>query len=60
MVSKLIPLQAQATAAAAQPASRIVAVIFADRPRGSDGGRAFASELRQRAPGASGLFCRSQ
>ena len=40
-------------------ASRIVAVIFSDRPRGSDGGRAFASELRQRAPGA-GLFCRSQ
>jgi beta-N-acetylhexosaminidase len=53
---KLIPLQAQATATAGQPASRIVAVIFADRPRGSDGGRAFASELRKRAPGATVFF----
>ncbi len=53
---KLLPLQAQATATAARPASRIVAVIFADRPRGSDGGRAFASELRQRAPGATVFF----
>jgi len=48
---KLIPL-------AAQPGrpSRIVAVIFSDRPRGSDGGRAFASELRKRAPGATVFF----
>jgi beta-N-acetylhexosaminidase len=54
---KLIPLQATATAAQpARPASRIVAVIFSDRPRGSDGGRAFASELRKRAPGATVYF----
>jgi beta-N-acetylhexosaminidase len=53
---KLIPLQAQAPATPAQPArpaSHIVAVIFSDRPRGSDGGRAFANELRKRAPGAT-------
>jgi beta-N-acetylhexosaminidase len=42
--------------AARRPASKIVAVIFSDRPRGSDGGRAFASELRKRAPGATVLF----
>lgn len=49
---KLVPLPA----AGAQPAAHIVAVIFADRPRGSDGGRAFASELRRRAPGATVFF----
>lgn len=49
---KLVPLPA----AGALPASHIVAVIFADRPRGSDGGRAFASELRRRAPGATVFF----
>jgi beta-N-acetylhexosaminidase len=57
--SKLIPLAAQATGTAAKPgrpASRIVAVIFSDRPRGSDGGRAFANELRTRAPGATVFF----
>jgi beta-N-acetylhexosaminidase len=54
---KLIPLRATATAAQpARLASRIVAVIFSDRPRGSDGGRAFASELRKRAPGATVFF----
>ena len=36
--------------------SRIVAVILSDRPRGSDGGRAFAAELRLRAPGAAVFF----
>ena len=46
---KLVPL-------AARPASHIVAVIFSDRPRGSDGGRAFAGELRKRAPGAAVFF----
>ena len=51
---KLIPLAAASQPG--QPASRIVAVIFADRPRGSDGGRAFASELRKRAPGATVFF----
>lgn len=46
---KLVPL-------AAQPTSHIVAVIFSDRPRGSDGGRAFASELHKRAPDATVFF----
>ena len=46
---KLVPL-------AAPQASRIVVVIFSDRPRGSDGGRAFASELHKRAPGATVFF----
>ena len=50
---KLVPLATQATATAAQPASHIVAVLFSDRPRGSDGGRAFASELHKRAPDAT-------
>jgi len=46
---KLVPL-------AARQASRIVVVVFSDRPRGSDGGRAFASELHKRAPGATVFF----
>ncbi len=56
---KLVPLATQEAANAIQqgrPTSRIVAVIFSDRPRGSDGGRAFASELRKRAPGATVFF----
>jgi beta-N-acetylhexosaminidase len=56
---KLVPLAAQPAANANQPgrpASRIVAVIFSDRPRGSDGGRVFASELHERAPGATVFF----
>jgi beta-N-acetylhexosaminidase len=52
----LIPLAAQPSASPNPPASHIVAVIFSDRPRGSDGGRAFASELRKRAPGATVFF----
>ena len=32
---------------------KITAVIFTDSPRGSDGGRAFIAELRQRAPEAT-------
>lgn len=57
--NKMIPLTPEATTTAAKPgrsASRIVAVIFSDRPRGSDGGRAFAGELRKRAPGATVFF----
>jgi len=46
---KLVPL-------AARESSRIVAVIFSDRPRGSDGGRAFANELHKRAPDATVFF----
>ena len=38
------------------PACHVVAVIFSDRPRGSDGGRAFASELRKRALDATVFF----
>jgi beta-N-acetylhexosaminidase len=55
---RLVPLAVQATtpAHAGRPASRIVAVIFSDRPRGSDGGRAFANELRTRVPGATVFF----
>jgi len=56
---KLIPIAAQPTDTTAQPgrpASRIVAVIFSDRPRGSEGGRTFANELRKRAPGATVFF----
>ena len=60
---KLLPLEtsfdAQRPSSAAAPsqhASRIVAVIVSDRPRGSDGGRAFANELRLRAPGATVFF----
>jgi beta-N-acetylhexosaminidase len=50
---KLVPLSTQPAASSGHPASRIVAVLFSDRPRGSDGGRAFASELHKRAPGAT-------
>lgn len=56
---KLIPLAPEATATAdrtGRPASHVVAVIFSDRPRGSDGGRAFANELRKREPGATVFF----
>jgi beta-N-acetylhexosaminidase len=56
---KLVPLapaQAATANAAERRSSRIVAVNFSDRPRGSDGGRAFASELRKRAPGATVFF----
>lgn len=53
---KLVPLAAQPTGSLNHSASHIVAVIFSDRPRGSDGGRAFASELRKRSPGATVFF----
>jgi len=52
---KLIPLEAQQASSVSTTASHIVAVIFSDRPRGSDGGRAFANELRMRAP-ATAVF----
>jgi beta-N-acetylhexosaminidase len=59
---KLLPLKAERPSSApahgerASQSSRIVAVILSDRPRGSDGGRAFAGELRLRAPGAIVFF----
>jgi beta-N-acetylhexosaminidase len=59
---KLLPLDAQRPSSApvspqqASQSSRIVAVILSDRSRGSDGGRAFANELRMRAPDATVFF----
>jgi beta-N-acetylhexosaminidase len=55
--SKLLPLSEMA----AQPSQSagMVAVLFADSPRGSDGGRAFAAELRKRAPGAQIFYVNS-
>jgi len=58
---KLLPLEAVGPSASIPDrnparASRIVAVVFSDRPRGSDGGRAFAFELRSRAPDATVFF----
>jgi beta-N-acetylhexosaminidase len=53
--NKLIPLSAspsstvQSANESASQASSIVAVIFADTARGSEGGRAFVNELRRRA-----------
>jgi beta-N-acetylhexosaminidase len=46
---KLVPIATRQT-------SRMVVVVFSDRPRGSDGGRAFASELHKRTPGATVFF----
>ena len=64
--NKLIPLSAPATGSsvqgntAASPAisraSSIVAVIFSDAPRGSEGGSTFVAQLRQRAPAASVFY----
>jgi beta-N-acetylhexosaminidase len=56
---KLIPLDAQGAQAdgvRSTSQSRVVTVIFSDRPRGSDGGRAIAFELRKRVPGAAVFF----
>ncbi|HEV2487194.1 MAG TPA: glycoside hydrolase family 3 protein [Terracidiphilus sp.] len=60
--SKLIPLRASASATAlpasepASQASNLVAVIFADTGRGSEGGRTFVSELRRRVPNATVFY----
>lgn len=60
--NKLIPLTAPAPPTT-QPASKstsqassLVAVIFSDIARGSEGGRAFVSELRRRAPNATVFY----
>ena len=59
---RLLSLEAQRPSSTPAPgqhasqSSRIVAVILSDRPRGSDGGRTFASELRLRAAGATVFF----
>ncbi len=53
---RLVPLAARQTVTATQPAAQIVTVIFSDYPDGSDGGRAFATELRKRAPEAVIFF----
>jgi beta-N-acetylhexosaminidase len=64
----LIPLRAdttpapqiQAAPASSQPSlpdkSEVVAVVFTDNARTSEGGRAFAHQLRQHVPGANVLF----
>lgn len=66
--NKLVPLQLQGTstpqtskdAAANQPAwkagSNIVAVVFGDGARSSEGARTFARELHQRAPTATVFY----
>ncbi len=57
--NKLIPLKATAMPAAQAastpppPASNVVAVIFTDTPRGSEGARDFVAELRGRIPDAT-------
>jgi len=53
---RLVPVTAIRVGTAMPPACHVVAVIFSDRPRGSDGGRAFASELRKRALDATVFF----
>lgn len=60
--NKLIPLSASASPTA-QPVSEsgsqessLVAVIFADTARASEGDRAFVRELRRRAPGATVFY----
>jgi beta-N-acetylhexosaminidase len=64
----LIPLHAEATPApqiqagpaSSQPSSpakpEVVAVVFTDNARTSEGGRTFAYQLRQHVPGANVLF----
>jgi beta-N-acetylhexosaminidase len=52
-VTKQIPLERPRATGAQQS---IAAVIFSDRPGGSDGARAFAAELSERAPEASVFF----
>ena len=60
--NKLIPLRAaaaptaQPAGASASQASSLVAVIFADTARGSEGGRTFAAELRRRVPNATVFY----
>ena len=50
------PAQPQTPPATAANPSGIVAVIFTDNARASEGGRMFAHQLRERAPDASVLF----
>jgi beta-N-acetylhexosaminidase len=50
---RLIPLRAPQAPSIAGSSSGIVAVLFADSARGSEGGRAFVAELHKRAPGAT-------
>ncbi len=58
----LVPLHLPESAAPPQPGLRgpgtqhIVAVVFPDRARTSEGARAFSNELRKRAPRASVIF----
>ena len=52
----LVPLAAAPQATAASAHSPVVAVVFTDHARATESGRAFASELRQQAPGAAVYF----
>ena len=54
--NELVPVTRKHVGTAMPPTTHVVAVIFSDRPRGSDGGRAFASELRKRALDATVYF----
>jgi beta-N-acetylhexosaminidase len=54
---KLVPLAAaEPSAGLAGKTLGLVAVIFTDTPRGSDGSRAFVLDLRQRAPNATVFY----
>ncbi len=56
----LVPMRArpgeQAASTPGQPASSVVAVIFTDNARTSEGGRTFAHLLRQHVPDASVIY----
>jgi len=58
--SKLIPLSAAVTQASpttsTTQSSSVVAILFSDNSRGSEGGRAFVQELRKRVPAAKVFF----
>ena len=56
VVAPQIGGQVGATGTPSSSGSSIVAVVFTDDLRSSEGGRAFANQLRQRAPGATVFY----
>ena len=54
--NNLLPLKPSETASDKADESRIVALIFSDDAHGTEGGRTFARQLRQRAPNAKIFF----
>ncbi len=57
--NNLLPLRAEGVStsqAGSESSARVVAVIFTDNARGSEGGRAFAHDLRQHVPDVSILY----